>query len=61
MQYFNHDLVILPFFFHQLNKPNIDNHTHVFDRNPETGEKEAICGCGDEKRVVLVSVKVLDN
>ena len=61
MQYFNHDLVLLPFFFHQLNKANVDNHKHTFGKNPETGENEAICGCGDEKRVVLVSVKVLDN
>ena len=37
------------------------NHKHQFRRNPKTGEQEAICGCGHDKRSVLVSVKVLDN
>ena len=64
MQYFNHDLVLLPFFFDELNSTrpdSADNHKHVFQKNPETGAMEALCGCGPETRAVLVSVKVLDN
>jgi hypothetical protein len=65
MQYFNHDLVLLPFFFDTLdgdkNAALNDNHKHIFQKNTETGEMEALCGCSDEKRAVLVSVKVLDN
>ena len=61
MQYFNHDLVLLPFFFDELDNSNQDNHKHVIEKNPETGEMEAVCGCGQDKRAVLVSVKVLDN
>lgn len=67
MQYFNHDLVLLPFFFDKIDTIGDktaalnDNHKHVFQKNAETGEMEALCGCSDEKRAVLVSVKVLDN
>jgi len=64
LQYFNHDLILLPFFFHDIDarEDNInDNHKHVYQKNPETGEMEALCGCSDERRAVLVSVKVLDN
>ena len=64
LQYFNHDLIILPFFFHEIDarEDSIeDNHKHVYQKNPETGEMEALCGCSDERRAVLVSVKVLDN
>lgn len=67
MQYFNHDLVLLPFFFDKIdtrgdkNAAINDNHKHVFQKNTETGEMEATCGCSDEKRAILVSVKVLDN
>lgn len=67
MQYFNHDLVLLPFFFDKIdtvgdqNAAVNDNHKHVFQKNGTTGEMDALCGCSDEKRAVLVSVKVLDN
>jgi len=62
MQYFNHDLVLLPFFFDELDQKAVnDNHKHVFQRSHETGEMETLCGCSEEKRAVLVSVKVLDN
>ncbi len=30
-------------------------------KNSETKEIEAVCGCSNERRAVLVSVKVLDN
>jgi hypothetical protein len=46
MQYFNHDLVLLPFFFDEIENSHEENHKHVFERNVETGEKEAVCGCG---------------
>jgi hypothetical protein len=58
-QYFNHDLVLLPFFFDEAVKD--ENHRHVFYKSEETGEMQALCGCAEEKRCVLVSVKVLDN
>ena len=62
MQYFNHDLVLLPFFFDELDqRPTNDNHKHVFHKSPATGKMEALCGCDEDKRAVLVSVKVLDN
>ena len=62
LQYFNHDLVLLPFFFDELSSDqNNDNHKHIYQKNPDTGEMEALCGCSEEKRTVLVSVKVLDN
>lgn len=62
MQYFNHDLVLLPFFFDTLEQnPSNDNHKHLYHKNSETGEMETLCGCSSEKRAVLVSVKVLDN
>ena len=38
-----------------------DNHQHILQKNLETKETEAACGCSNEKRAVLVSVKVLDN
>ena len=35
MQYFNHDLVLLPFFFDDLDQnPINDNHKHMFTKNP---------------------------
>jgi len=37
------------------------SHKHQYRKNPQTGIDEAICGCGHDKRTVLVSVKVLDN
>lgn len=67
MQYFNHDLVLLPFFFDKIdtmadkNAALNDNHKHVFQKNADTGGMDALCGCAEEKRAVLVSVKVLDN
>lgn len=64
LQYFNHDLILLPFFFHHIDAKDgdlADNHKHVYQKNAETGEMEALCGCSEEKRAVLVSVKVLDN
>ena len=64
LQYFNHDLILLPFFFYEIDAKDDglnDNHKHVYQKNPETGEMEALCGCSDERRSVLVSVKVLDN
>lgn len=53
----------MPFFFDEIDsKDNSDNnHKHVYHKNPETGEMEALCGCDKDKRAVLVSVKVLDN
>ena len=60
-QYFSHDLVLLPFLFDTTNSEEKDNHEHVYHTNPETQESEAICGCAEEKRAILVSVKVLDN
>ena len=53
----------MPFFFDEIDsKDNSDNnHKHVYQKNPETGEMEALCGCEHDKRSVLVSVKVLDN
>ena len=38
-----------------------DNHHHTYERDPETGELFTQCGCENEKRVVLVSVKTLEN
>lgn len=54
-------MIILPFFFDDIRQKSTDNHKHIFQKNPETGEMEALCGCEDNKRCVLVSVKVLDN
>lgn len=54
----------MPFFFDEVDSKNElinDNHKHIYQKNQETGEMEALCGCTDEKRAVLVSVKVLDN
>lgn len=53
-QYFNYDLILLPFMQRSL------DHQHKLIKN-ELGEEEYACGCFDEKRIVLVSVKVLDN
>ena len=66
MQYFNHDLILLPFFFDRVDADEgsvyqNDNHKHIYQKSPETGEMEALCGCESEERAVLVSVKVLDN
>jgi len=66
LQYFNHDLILLPFYYDEVDNNSEameedPNHKHVFGKNPETGEQEAVCGCGHDKRSVLVSVKVLDN
>ena len=68
LQYFNHDLVLLPFFFDDVDiKPSSlearvnDNHKHIYEKNAETGMMESLCGCSSEKRCVLVSVKVLEN
>ena len=62
VQYFNHDLVLLPYFFDDLDqRATNDNHKHVFQKDEMSGQMEAICGCTNERRAVLVSVKVLDN
>ena len=67
MQYFNHDLILLPFFFDLVDTQDVklkslnDNHSHIFQRDLQTKRNEAVCGCSNEKRAVLVSVKVLDN
>ena len=68
LQYFNHDLVLLPFFFDKIDAASDqsraalnDNHKHVFQKNSASGEMQAICGCDGDKRAILVSVKVLDN
>jgi hypothetical protein len=63
LQYFNHDLILLPFFFDEIDSRDRegDNHKHIYQKNPETGQMEALCGCAEDKRAVLVSVKVLDN
>ena len=47
LQYFNHDLILLPFFF--------DEVEHMSEGDDPNEEK------GWDKRSVLVSVKVLDN
>ena len=48
----------MPFFFDDVTtKQKVRNHEHVYAK----GEDEALCGCTDEKRAVLVSVKVLNN
>eukprot|EP00356_Strombidium_inclinatum_P009143 CAMPEP_0170489744 /NCGR_PEP_ID=MMETSP0208-20121228/8046_1 /TAXON_ID=197538 /ORGANISM="Strombidium inclinatum, Strain S3" /LENGTH=266 /DNA_ID=CAMNT_0010764805 /DNA_START=2091 /DNA_END=2891 /DNA_ORIENTATION=+ len=71
-QYFNHDLILLPFFFDEVDDKGegiadpetglvTDNHNHMPEVNENTGEVETLCGCTKEKRTVLVSVKVLDN
>ena len=58
---------MLPFFFDRINSERSggqqasDNHKHVYQKNAETGEMEALCGCEADERAVLVSVKVLDN
>ena len=54
-QYFNHDLVLMPFIQER------KDHQHQTTINRETGEQEYMCGCADKKRAVLVSVKILDN
>jgi hypothetical protein len=60
-EYFDHDLVLLPFFFDDINTKNkTNNHNHVYFKN-EMGQMQTLCGCSDEKRAILVSVKVLDN
>ena len=62
LEYFNYDLVLLPFFFDSLEQnPLVENHKHVYIKNEDTGEMETLCGCEHEKRAVMVSVKVLDN
>ena len=58
-KYFNYDMILLPFFFDH--ESSQENHKHVYHMKPETNEIKALCGCTDEKRCVLVSVKVLDN
>jgi hypothetical protein len=60
-EYFDHDLVLMPFFFDDVTlqrKPGL-NHNHVYFE--QEGEMQTLCGCSDEKRAVLVSAKVLDN
>jgi hypothetical protein len=37
------------------------DHKHQVTVDLETGENVYACGCADEKRAVLVSVKILDN
>ena len=37
LQYFNHDLILLPFFFDKIDSSEGDNHKHVYQKNPETG------------------------
>ena len=62
LQYYNHDLVLLPFFFEQLDQTQLDpTHEHETELNSETGLEDYICGCSTDKRAILVSVKVLDN
>jgi hypothetical protein len=53
--------VLLPFFFDSTtsSQPLNENHKHVYDKT--SGEQVSLCGCTDEKRCVLVSVKVLEN
>jgi hypothetical protein len=54
-QYFNYDLVLLPFLF------DVKDHEHTIVKNA-LGEEVYGCGCSDqEKGVVLVSIKVFDN
>lgn len=61
-QYYNHDLVLLPFYFEKLDQTLLDpTHQHEIERNSDTGLDEYVCGCSADKRAVLVSVKVLDN
>ena len=61
-QYFNHDIVILPFFFYPIHsKPTFLNHHHIIKTNPQTQTPEALCGCNASRRCCLVSIKVLDN
>ena len=61
-QYFNHDIVILPFFFYPIHsKPTFLNHHHIIKTNPQTQTPEALCGCNASRRCALVSIKVLDN
>lgn len=43
LQYFNHDLVLLPFFFDSLSATAREsqanqNHNHTYERDPDTGE-----------------------
>lgn len=43
LQYFNHDLILLPFYFDEVDNNSEameedPNHKHVFGKNPETGE-----------------------
>lgn len=59
MQYFNHDLILLPFFFDE--KQSSKNHKHIIARSSDSLLGHAMCGCSEEKRAILVSVKVLDN
>ena len=62
LQYYNHDLVLLPFFFDRLDQKLLDpTHECEVERNSDTGIEEYVCGCSSDKRAVLVSVKVLDN
>ena len=53
---------MLPFFFDSTtaSNPLNENHKHVYEK-VATGELATLCGCTDEKRCVLVSVKVLEN
>jgi hypothetical protein len=39
LQYFNHDLILLPFFFDEIDARDRenDNHKHIYQKNAETG------------------------
>ena len=61
-QYFNHDLVLLPFFFDDFEQPeqSSDSHKQIIGKNEDDSDISDRAPKRD-KRSVLVSVKVLDN
>ena len=62
LEYYNHDLVLLPFYFEKMDQTISDpNHQHAIEYNSDTGVEDFVCGCSADKRAILVSVKVLDN
>lgn len=58
-EYFDHDLVVMPFFFDDVGLPST-NHEHVYFENTR-GQMQTLCGCSNERRSVLVTIKVLNN
>ena len=61
---FENDLILMPFFFDEIEskdeemKALNDNHMHVIISGNPSKEIEALCGCSNYKRALLVSLKM---